>query len=290
MSNYFNMVYVGQVGVIPNVVSLATSDSLATITTAGWIDNKPTVEKLSQGNFVLVLYDYTPPSSFGTFQWFTVSITSGVTTLEEYTSPGNVSVIGTPGVNSIASFATTNGDITDATSTIITHLGPISSGAFTGTQGIFIAYTPSNSKGSFQIRGSDNVGNTDTILTNASMGQGTTLTIADPGQSTGVVPVQTGTIPSGNMIKAGANAGTIINAGYIFTAKTTASWGGGGTTHTFTAADVLTTSKVVGVIAASANDVAIAKIVPGAGSFDVTFTADPGAGTTITYMATSVAV
>lgn len=75
------MVFVGQVGVTPNVVTIASSESLATITSAGWIDKKPTVEKLSASNYVLALYDFNPPANQGTFGWFTASIVAGVTTL-----------------------------------------------------------------------------------------------------------------------------------------------------------------------------------------------------------------
>ena len=64
--------------------------------------------------------------------------------------------------------------------------GPIQSGTTNGTaRGIVIATSPTSAKGNLQMRGSDNAGNTDTIITNAAFGQESTLTIPDVGGATG---------------------------------------------------------------------------------------------------------
>lgn len=190
MSSYFNMVYVGQVGIVPAVLTIATSDSLATITTAGWIDSKPTVQKLSASNFVLISYNYNPPSAQGTFQWFTVSIAGGVTTLVPYVSPQSV--------------------------TLPTVAGQLA--AFTNT---------------------------------------------------------TGTI-------AGLGAGVF--------AKTTAVFAGGGTSNAFVATGLTAASIVVATIATQAGTASIVKAVPSTNTLTVTFSADPGAGTTVNYIAFTAAV
>jgi hypothetical protein len=68
-------------------------------------------------------------------------------------------------------------------------------------------------------------------------------------------------------------------------AATTASYAGGGTSNAFTATGLTASSKVSAVIRASTNAVAIAKALPGTNLLTVTFTADPGANTTVDYIA-----
>jgi len=94
----------------------------------------------------------------------------------------------------------------------------------------------------------------------------------------------------GNAVKAADTAGTLADAGYNLKSATTASWGGGSTSHTFTAAGLTSASIVTAVIVTSANAVGIAKLVPGTDQIAVTFTADPGAGTTVNWIATSAVV
>ena len=66
---------------------------------------------------------------------------------------------------------------------------------------------------------------------------------------------------------------------------TTAAYGGGGTSNAFTATGLLATDIVVANILASTNAVAIAKAVPTANTLTITFSADPGAGTTVNWIA-----
>ncbi len=66
---------------------------------------------------------------------------------------------------------------------------------------------------------------------------------------------------------------------------TTAAYAGGGTSNAFVATGLVATDIVVATILASTNDVAIAKAVPTADTLTVTFTADPGAATTVSWIA-----
>jgi len=66
---------------------------------------------------------------------------------------------------------------------------------------------------------------------------------------------------------------------------TTAAYGGGGTSNAFTATGLAATDIVVATILASTNAVSIAKAVPTADTLTVTFSADPGAGTTVQWHA-----
>ena len=66
---------------------------------------------------------------------------------------------------------------------------------------------------------------------------------------------------------------------------TTAAYAGGGTSNAFTATGLVATDIVVATILASTNAVAVAKAVPSADTLTVTFSADPGADTTVQWIA-----
>lgn len=66
-----------------------------------------------------------------------------------------------------------------------------------------------------------------------------------------------------------------------FGSFTTPSYGGGGTSNAFTEAGLRATAIVACSIVTSANSVSANKVVPGAGTLTVTFSADPGAATTL---------
>lgn len=66
---------------------------------------------------------------------------------------------------------------------------------------------------------------------------------------------------------------------------TTAAYAGGGTSNAFTATGLLSTDIVVATILASTNSVSITKAAPTADTLTVTFSADPGAATTVQWIA-----
>jgi len=65
---------------------------------------------------------------------------------------------------------------------------------------------------------------------------------------------------------------------------TTAAYGGGGTSNAFTVTGLLATDFVSAVIRTSTNAVSIAKAIPTANTLTITFSADPGASTTVDYI------
>lgn len=65
----------------------------------------------------------------------------------------------------------------------------------------------------------------------------------------------------------------------------TAAYGGGGTSNAFVATGLAATDIVVATIKASTNSVAVTKAVPTANTLTITFSADPGAGTTVQWHA-----
>lgn len=66
---------------------------------------------------------------------------------------------------------------------------------------------------------------------------------------------------------------------------TTAAYGGGGTSNAFVATGLAATDIVVANILASTNSVSITKAVPTADTLTITFSADPGAATTVNWIA-----
>lgn len=66
---------------------------------------------------------------------------------------------------------------------------------------------------------------------------------------------------------------------------TTAAYGGGGTSNAYVATGLVATDIVVASILASTNAVSIAKVVPTADTLTITFSADPGAATTVSWHA-----
>jgi len=66
----------------------------------------------------------------------------------------------------------------------------------------------------------------------------------------------------------------------------TATYAGGGTSTTFTIPGLLTTDIVFALIRTSTNSVSVTKVIPSAANtLSVTFSADPGAGTTLNFLA-----
>jgi hypothetical protein len=70
-----------------------------------------------------------------------------------------------------------------------------------GAAGSLFSYPATASKGSLEIRGADNTGDTDVVITNREHGQATTYSIGDVGQSTGSVLVsKVAADPNANLI------------------------------------------------------------------------------------------
>ena len=104
----------GLVGIAPRVFYITTSASLATLTTAGWLN--PTLLNEGTGitaiDILYIVYAATGTPLAGTFGIFTPTIANGVVTLASWVDAGNVLL---PVVNGdVASFSGTTGLITDS--------------------------------------------------------------------------------------------------------------------------------------------------------------------------------
>lgn len=81
----------GLVGVLPNQKFMVTTDNLATITAAGYL-NQVNLESnpVSTTDIIQILYSFNQQTQLGTYGLFTVNISNGVITLNEWTNPGDV--------------------------------------------------------------------------------------------------------------------------------------------------------------------------------------------------------
>lgn len=161
-----------------------------------------------------------------------------------------------------------------------------------GTAGEFISFPGTASKGSFIFAATANTGNTSTTFTNDAMGQATTINVPDPANAVGQVLIGATATPfvSGNFVKSSGTAGLMVDGGAAIHAGTTGTFAGGGTSNPFTVTGMASTWIVTATILTSTNAVAIAKAVPSTNTLTVTFTADPGAGTTVSWTALTATV
>jgi len=280
--------------VTPRRCTLVTTDSLATITTAGYLNNQNLL-----GNTILptdifeILYLFNSQTQVGVYGIFqvTYSATTGFT-LNIWENPGNVLL---PVVsNDFAVFNGTSGQIKDAgylpsdatktrvvmagssttiglmakfvdiTGTIddtagaVSNLGDIYAGA-SATAGVLRSYPATITSGYLGITGVANAGNFGIQISNASHAQATVYTFNDIGAATGGIPVAT--------------------APFIMKQVAGAAAAGGAAAQSFTDAFCTSASNVIGNWNTQANAASVLKIVPGNGSFVVTSSADAGVGT-----------
>lgn len=101
---------------------------------------------------------------------------------------------------------------------------------------------------------------------------------------TKVVMLDAAPAAANNLTKFTSTNGTVGDAGARIIANTTAAYAGGGTSNTFAATGLTVAAKGSAVIRASTNSVSITKALPGTDTLAITFSADPGADTTVDYI------
>jgi hypothetical protein len=302
----------------PRIVRITTDSTLAQVTTAGWYPNTAPNQLVPSDQVEIAFAQGTGNAATSMFD---VAITAGVVTLSLGESnvilpvvSGDFAVFsGTSGAIADSSYSPTNaaktkvvmagsavtsgymakfvdtaGTIDDTAGAVI-NAGTIQSGV-SGTVGGFIAYPATAANGTLKLTPVNAGGAFDTTISNGTMGQSTVMTIPDVGAATGQFLAKTAALVSGNLIKASGTAGVVVDAGFALKANTTAAYAGGGTSNAFVATGLSATSIVTAVILASTNAVSIAKAVPSADTLTVTFSADPGAATTVSWIAITPAV
>jgi hypothetical protein len=280
----------GQAGVFPSIIRIETNNTLAEVSATGFLDhmfaeNVP----LQNGMMALVSTKPTPNSAVTQSSWLDVVFASGRWSLTPTAvAPGSITL--PTAANHIASFTDTVGTLSDDVATAING-GNIQAG-LSGTAGYFASFPSTASKGSLRVTAVANTGDTLVTLSNVAHGQATVYSLPDAGNALGRVLVGATATPftTAHLLKASGTGGLIVDAGASVIASTTAAYAGGGTSNAYTATGLTASSIVTASILASTNAVSIAKVVPGVNTLTITFSADPGAATTVSYIAFSAAI
>lgn len=94
-----------------------------------------------------------------------------------------------------------------------------------------------------------------------------------------------GATVTNNVLVAADTIGTIKDSGYKIIYGVTNAYGGGGTSFLYTAVGMVTTAKLVATILNSTNSVSLNSAAPGSDTIQAVFSANPGAATTLNYIA-----
>jgi len=283
----------GQIGIIPQEIYIKTNDTLAVVTAAGYLNQSRTqgfqFSNLQLAHVYGTDFNDGEPGCLD----FQVSTPSNPQTGDYSLVLTGANVSGPSTVNHIAVFKNAAGTLTEDTAVAI-NAGNIQAGV-SGKAGHFIAYPSLPASGTLQLLAANNAGNTATVLTNAEMGQASTLTFQDPGVANANVAMAPAALVSGNLVQASGTVGLIADAGVApaalqrianIKAAVTANIGGSGAGPISVAVTGMTSSSVVTcTIASSSNAVQVEKAVAGSGSFSVTFSGDPGASCLLNYVA-----
>ena len=158
-----------------------------------------------------------------------------------------------------------------------------------GHAGILASFPTTAAKGSLELVAVANTGNTNTIISNAAMGQASTVSIPDPGASTANFLLDHGvnTLAAGSRIIAnkvnGTEAGNAVTAsgmsGVITTSSLSAA-AGASYAITWTNTDISTTSTILLSVQGGTNTTVSIQmhVVPGSGTATLTiYNTDPAA-------------
>lgn len=170
-------------GVTPNIKTMTTTDNLATITAAAYL-NSVNLEgyPVATTDELHVLYSFNPVTNVGTLGIFGVSISNGVITLVEDASTNAVTYTPPSIANHIAVFSNTTGNVADDAATAING-GNLQAG-LSGTAGYLASFPATAAKGSLRVTAVANTGDTLVTLSNALHGQASVYSIPDSGAST----------------------------------------------------------------------------------------------------------
>ena len=261
----------GADNIVPRVVFVYTNDTIAEIAATGYLNKAVALgNEFTDTDMALVTTKTSQSASTTEVGWYEVSKSGTDTSLIEPSSSSSI----------VGNFSAT-GTISAGTNLIA---------GSSGTAGTVSSFPGTASKGSLVLAGVDNTGDTLVTISNAAHGQASAYSIPDVGASTGQLAVVTGALTSGNVMVASGTAGKLADGAFAVQAETTAAYGGGGTSNAYTATGLGATSIVTAVILASTNAVAIQKAVPTANVLTITFSADPGASTTVSWVAITPAV
>lgn len=264
--------FTGQVGVNPRIVRAVSTDPLATVLSAGYLNNSNLQGTVLPTDILAINYN-------GGTGWFIPSIvvTSGtpVVTLSEMTPSVTIPTV----VDDIAVFTNVNGSIGDG-GTVTAAAGGLQAG-YSGTAGVVTSYPATASKGTLVLAAVNNTGNTATTISNAAMGQASVISIPDPGASTAkfVLDHGTTTMAAGSSIvlakvngTESSNAVTASGQSGVITTSSLTTAGGSSYAITWTNTFISSTSTILLTIMGGTNTTENITLKATAGSGSSTLT------------------
>lgn len=225
-------VQIGAVGVKPNIAIIDTNDTLAAVTTTGYLNlAQQNGASLSESTMCLVSTKTTPSAAATQVGWLEVSHVGANWSLVPTGDPGTV-VLPTI-ANHIATYTNTTGTLSEDAATAING-GNIQAG-LSATAGYFASFPPTMARGSLRYVAANSAGDTVTQVTNASQAAARVYTIPDGGQSASSFLLtdnaSTQTIATGSLAltlgNVTATAGNLV-AGSTASAGTVTSFSGTG--------------------------------------------------------------
>lgn len=275
----------GFVDTMPVVIQIQTTDTYATVTTAGYLNPAVKLGTVFSNN-QMALVNTTDDGPV----WLQVSVSGGNVSLVQPVGPGDVTL---PTIaNHLIVSTNTSGALANLTGTAINN-GSLQAG-LSGTAGSLISFPSTASKGSLRLTAVANTGDTITTISNAAMGQASVISIPDPAAATADFLIAPAALVNGNLISASGTAGLAADSGVAVTnvqlksgikaVQATGLGGSGAGPLTITQAACTSSSIIVCQVVTSSNPCYVEAITAGSGSFTVTMSADPGATLTLNYI------
>lgn len=183
-------VQTGLVGVLPSLAYIETSDPLATVLTAGYLNQAVQAGETFSIPCMAFVSTKETPTSAARVGTFAISHSGANWSIVSASSPA-AGVVTLPTIlNHIAIYSDTSGTLAEDAATAING-GNLQAG-LSGTAGYLASFPATAARGSLRLVAANNAGNTVTQITNASFGQASVLTIPDPGAATANFLLDTG--------------------------------------------------------------------------------------------------
>lgn len=271
----------GLVGVLPRVIYIETNNTVAEVLATGFLNSaKQNGFAFGEADMALVTTKTSPSALSTECMWAEVSISGQNISLVPAAGAGSV-VIPTV-ANYISHFTNTTGTLSSAAANVI-NAGNIQAG-LSGTAGILKSFPATAARGSLNIAGVANTGDTVVTISNAAHGQASVYSIPDGGQATAefIISDSAGT----QHITSGAFQ---VDAGVISSGISTGGTGGGFIAYPASASNGslrLTPVGNAGNFAASISNVstlgqATVYTIPDPGAATANFVLDAGPGNII---------
>ncbi len=195
---------------LPTFIQIQTSDTLAAVTAAGYLNASHNAFQFPYSNDQMALVSTTDSGTV----WLSVSVSGSTYSL---VSPSESGTITNPTVTNQIAYASNTSATIAATglATALFNAGNISAGK-SGTAGILESYPAVAANGKLVLAAVGNAGNhTTTISSLSTLGQDEVMTIPDVGAATGQFLVKTAALVSGNFPVNSGTAGLVVDSGIV---------------------------------------------------------------------------